>query len=318
MAGLPSALFVSTCDENPENVIKLILNDLPLGKIEDNVTMYDWHINTKYYEADIKLCSINQKTLSSPEFASSVEAIIIIFDPISPRGFQPIFDWMPFLNEYEAEVKILICSRCQDSINSALSKVKVQEWCVKEGFELVELEPLLDEEWQNEQDFIETFGIERVIQALQAHIWPNLIMKERKDPTSMSGLLHGGFCKSAHSPYDSHLDRLEKTVEQENSRTPGNVSDSGNSKNNDGKYSNAPEDSNTPTNSRKPLDNLEPTLEELLSHEGTDFCDLFSQLPAMKEQASAMPREQRKKFAEDVVLAYWKAIGGDQDEILDC
>lgn len=59
-------------------------------------------------------------------------------------------------------------------------------------------------------------------------------------------------------------------------------------------------------------------LEELFNDEATDFCDLFSQLPMMKERASSMPSEQRKKFAEDVVLAYWKAIGGDKDEILDC
>lgn len=58
--------------------------------------------------------------------------------------------------------------------------ISAQEWCVKEGFELVELEPEVDEEWEAEQDFIETNGIKRVIQALHAHIWPNLVMKGKK------------------------------------------------------------------------------------------------------------------------------------------
>ncbi|RZF31894.1 hypothetical protein LSTR_LSTR015803, partial [Laodelphax striatellus] len=61
------------------------------------------------------------------------------------------------------------------------------------GFELVELDPELDPEWEAEQDFLETTGIKRVIQALHAHVWPNLAMKERREPTSFNSLLHGGF-----------------------------------------------------------------------------------------------------------------------------
>jgi hypothetical protein len=55
--------------------------------------------------------------------------------------------------------------------------VSVQEWCVEHGFELVELNPELDPEWEEEQDFIETTGIKRVVQAMHAHLWPNLRMK---------------------------------------------------------------------------------------------------------------------------------------------
>jgi hypothetical protein len=55
--------------------------------------------------------------------------------------------------------------------------ISVQEWCVEQGFELVELNPELDPEWEEEQDFIETTGIKRVVQAMHAHVWPNLRMK---------------------------------------------------------------------------------------------------------------------------------------------
>jgi len=58
-----------------------------------------------------------------------------------------------------------------------VNNVSVQEWCVEQGFELVELNPELDPEWEEEQDFIETTGIKRVVQALHAHLWPNLHMK---------------------------------------------------------------------------------------------------------------------------------------------
>lgn len=59
----------------------------------------------------------------------------------------------------------------------SVNYVSVQEWCVEQGFELVELNPELDPEWEEEQDFIETTGIKRVVQAMHAHLWPNLHMK---------------------------------------------------------------------------------------------------------------------------------------------
>jgi hypothetical protein len=42
------------------------------------------------------------------------------------------------------------------------------------------LNPELDPEWEQEQDFIETTGIKRVVQAMHAHLWPNLQMKGKE------------------------------------------------------------------------------------------------------------------------------------------
>lgn len=50
---------------------------------------------------------------------------------------------------------------------------------MKNGYELVELDPELDAEWEAEQDFVETTGIKRVVQALHAHVWPDLVLKGR-------------------------------------------------------------------------------------------------------------------------------------------
>lgn len=42
------------------------------------------------------------------------------------------------------------------------------------------MNPELDPEWEEEQDFIETTGIKRVVQAMHAHLWPNLQMKGKE------------------------------------------------------------------------------------------------------------------------------------------
>jgi hypothetical protein len=57
----------------------------------------------------------------------------------------------------------------------------VVKWCLDNEFELVELEPLdLDETGggdEYEDDIRDVYGVERIAQALHAHVWPNLVRK---------------------------------------------------------------------------------------------------------------------------------------------
>lgn len=66
----------------------VILGDLPSSQQCEDMNIYNWHINTKYYEADVRLCSKQDRSLSTPEFASSVEGVVIFFEP---QSVSPIF-----------------------------------------------------------------------------------------------------------------------------------------------------------------------------------------------------------------------------------
>ncbi|KAL3265867.1 hypothetical protein HHI36_010061 [Cryptolaemus montrouzieri] len=48
-----------------------------------------------------------------------------------------------------------------------------------------------------------------------------------------------------------------------------------------------------------------------------DFTEIFSQLHTMRESLSSLPANQRKQCAEQMVTAFWKAIGGDEEELSD-
>ncbi len=48
---------------------------------------------------------------------------------------------------------------------------------------------------------------------------------------------------------------------------------------------------------------------------GESFEELFSKMAAMKERASAMSGDDRKKYAEQVAVAFWRALGGDEEEV---
>lgn len=57
-------------------------------------------------------------------------------------------------------------------------------------------------------------------------------------------------------------------------------------------------------------------MDDLLGNAGEDdFEKLFCKMSVMKERAESLPSEQRKKFAEDMVLAFWTALGGNEEEI---
>ncbi|XP_022104699.1 alpha- and gamma-adaptin-binding protein p34-like [Acanthaster planci] len=45
------------------------------------------------------------------------------------------------------------------------------------------------------------------------------------------------------------------------------------------------------------------------------FEELFARMAAMKERAAGLSGEERKKYAEKVAISFWKALGGDDDEI---
>lgn len=53
-----------------------------------------------------------------------------------------------------------------------------QQWCISNGWELVELHPQQpQEEDPEEDDFHDSWGFKRICQALHAYTWSNLTMK---------------------------------------------------------------------------------------------------------------------------------------------
>lgn len=58
-------------------------------------------------------------------------------------------------------------------------------------------------------------------------------------------------------------------------------------------------------------------LDGIMGEENTDFGELFGQLMAMKEHAAALSPSNRRAAAEQLVTAFWKAMGGDASEIED-
>ncbi|KAF5302762.1 hypothetical protein FQA39_LY01942 [Lamprigera yunnana] len=246
----------------PKSIIKLLTGENSFDE-KDIEVKQSWTINTKYYIAHVNIFGITDNYVRTDEFNNNVEALIIHMDSNKQTGLDDLEKWSAIEDDCNPEVKLLICNYCTS--DTKVTKAKATEWCLRRGFELVELYPEIPNSGEDSDDEIikERFGVDRIIEALQTHVWSNLILKETN---------------VAQAP-------------AQNAEVSG-ISD---------------------------LDCNQPfILNSFLTREGTDdFTELFSQLHMIEESMKSMPSSQRKQCAEQMVTAFWNAIGGDEDELSD-
>ena len=60
---------------------------LPSESVLEDVNAYPWAINTKYYTAQVMLCTVPSRTIGDELFAKRVEAFIVHFD--SAKVWEP-------------------------------------------------------------------------------------------------------------------------------------------------------------------------------------------------------------------------------------
>ncbi|XP_072242031.1 alpha- and gamma-adaptin-binding protein p34 isoform X2 [Leuresthes tenuis] len=293
---LPCVL-VTSCDNEfkEEELIKQILNPEilpPPTKREETVVWYPWTINNKYYTADVSLCAVPSTFQMSSEIAQSMQAFIAYFDSKVKDGLEKLHPWISVVEDLAPEVLILVCDRvCETGV----TRHEAQQWCLAHAFELVELNPqeLPDED----DDFPESTGVKRIVQALNANVWSSVEMKDGHNQgfglmSSLVASRHNNprSCQDSPSPNLPAEGTTEEASETENNTSADTQADS---------VVDIQELANL-TAGDADVDNFER---------------LFNKLKEMKDKASSLPHEQRKVHAEKVAKAFWMAIGGDDDEI---
>ncbi|XP_005730114.1 alpha- and gamma-adaptin-binding protein p34 [Pundamilia nyererei] len=298
-------VLVTSCDSEfkEEELIKQILSTKTLPeptKREETVVWYPWTINNKYYTADVSLCVVSSTFHMSSEIAQSMQAFIAYFDSKAKDGLQKLQPWIPVVEDLAPEVLILVCDRVYEH---GVTRHEAQQWCLAHAFELVELNPqeLPDED----DDFPESTGVKRIVQALNANVWSSVEMKDGHNQgfglmSSLVASRHNN-PRTCQDPPSSSLP-VEGTV---NNEEPNHTEST----------------TNTDTQEEAVVDAMtDLDIQELANLTTGDvdvdnFERLFTKLKEMKDKASSLPHEQRKVHAEKVAKAFWMAIGGDEDEI---
>lgn len=296
----PSVLLVSCCPAFvEETLVRDIIgtDDIPEYTGPRNVVrFYPWTIDNKYYTASVQLCVVPDKFELTKEIADSVEAFVIYFDSTTNTGLDEVSTWLPLTQEWSPEVLILVCDRVSDN---GVSRQVAQQWCIKYGFELVELDPedLPDEE----DDFPESTGVTRIIQALNANVWSNVEMKTDRPQdfgllSSLTGVLENCGTEAETQEYHSLAEPDVEPLAENTNRV-------------------APLQTDSVIDPMLHLDIQELATLTTGEVDCENFERLFEKLKQMKDKAATLPHEQRKLHAEKVAKAFWMAIGGDREEI---
>ncbi|XP_072037897.1 alpha- and gamma-adaptin-binding protein p34-like [Amphiura filiformis] len=346
----PCALVVSCCSAvKSEDLMKEMIgkDELPPGElITDGIVGYPWLVDNKYYTANIQLCTTPEKTIGNQQFAESLEAVIIACSD-EKSSFESVKQWLPFINELSPEIQILACE--QFSKSKEITRDEVAVWCLDNSFELVELQ--LSEEDEEDQDEFDVIGTKRIVSALHAHMWPNLEMKEEIFPHRIPESIPNGEETSdtnttentnqtetvsdqirtnldtqvtASASQGSNNESNDEKVESSSSTSDGDASvakETGSSGAEGAAGVGEAGDKSEKKTAENRIDTLideDMRLFEALGNEdpgGESFEQLFSRMATMKAHAATLAEEDRKKYAEKVAIAFWRAMGGDEAEI---
>ncbi|KFO81116.1 Alpha- and gamma-adaptin-binding protein p34, partial [Cuculus canorus] len=276
-------------------------DDITVGAITTGkVTFYPWTIDNKYYSADIHLCVVPNTFLVTEDIAESVQAFVVYFDSTIEYGLDSVSEWLPLTEEWLPEVMILVCNRVSET---GVNRQKAQEWCIKHGFELVELNP---EELPDEDGTLPAIpSVPPVCNNIASSVKLTAgLFSDRTQGFGRLGTLAGANCIVGS---------------EENQDTESNPSAAGRGESHvDNRDDGASTTALQIDSIADPM--LDMDIQELASLTTRDgdlenFERLFSKLKKMKDKAAMLPHEQRKLHAEKVAKAFWMAIGGDRDEI---
>lgn len=301
-ADCEGTIIISCGEVTPESIIYKILEteSLPEAVVsKSNLKGYSWSFTTKYYSSKINLYAIEEKADLDPAFSESIKAVIFYFDSQKLSSYEDVLSWMDFLKNIDAEVQLLVCNNCLDECtNPALERKNILKWCVENQYELVELNPSPENEEEDDENFKSAKGYDRIIEALQSYTWANLIMKDEKSVD-----------ESLKQESTEGVKEIENASKEAKSSISENTDDSSSSEGDGHKTVNV---------DGEELNLEEQLLNNVLNGEdpgGESFEALFSKFASMKEKAASLNNEEKKKYAEKVAVAFWRAMGGDEDEI---
>ncbi|GIY12898.1 alpha- and gamma-adaptin-binding protein p34 [Caerostris extrusa] len=275
---------VISCDQKvtTESIICKILGRESLPdtvSTESGINGYQWSFSNKYYSSKVNLYALKEKADLDTAFVNNIKAIIIYFEGQEQSCFEKIESWFSTLINIDAEVKLL--------------------WCVEHEYELVELNPFPENDDDEGEINQNPQGYERVSEALQSHTWANLVLLEDRFAAKESP-------KEGEDKEENNLDTSKKSSYAAVAATSG-VKKEVTSEQKENKNFIVMED-----------EALEKILLENGARDSTDepnFEEMFEKFASLKEKASSLEGEERKKYAEKVAIAFWRAIGGPEDEI---
>jgi len=190
-----------------------LLHGLQASRVGKDPCLYDLCLETKYYTADLLVhCqqAYSGDTTSHPAL-DQLQALVLVVDATSKSSHDAAMSFYKALPESEFEIQLLVANKVdslqqqgQDSsiITRPAWLEDARTWCYSNGFEYIEAaagKPNVDATLHEDG---EQQGVGRVLAALQAHMWPSMQQKSRKQQTSQHPAAMPGCSSNSSSSKD--------------------------------------------------------------------------------------------------------------------
>ncbi|KAF9192659.1 hypothetical protein BGZ49_003398, partial [Haplosporangium sp. Z 27] len=155
-----------------------------------------WNIDTKYYSVQVDFWIDETEAQGKAELermiesgeldemGAVVEAVVFCFSKNQPSTFHDIKPWLNFVERHEPSITLCVATSApktetQDMVQDLSMDNEVvtdyDDWCLGNGFEFIDLD---DQPSDISQD--EHVGLDRIMEALAAHMWDGLKRKSSK------------------------------------------------------------------------------------------------------------------------------------------
>ncbi|KAG0199085.1 hypothetical protein BGX28_007560 [Mortierella sp. GBA30] len=162
-------------------------------KLDHSGVTIPWTIDTKYYSVQVDFWideTEAQGTLplqrmiengELDEMGAVVEAVVFCFSKNQPSTFHDIKPWVSFVERHEPSITLCVATDAPmtETQNMDPSDGEIVEdyddWCLGNGFEYIDLQ-----DQPSDMDHDEHVGLDRILEALAAHMWDGLKRKSSK------------------------------------------------------------------------------------------------------------------------------------------
>ncbi|CAG8454202.1 4417_t:CDS:2 [Ambispora leptoticha] len=170
-----------------------------------------WHISTRYYTADVQFWIdetvdeelVDPKVIRTYESEESgvgdvVDAVVFVFRKDEPSTFNDIRSFLPFIARYEPAITLAVGKSSNKTVATKASDMvadnQYMDWCLENGFEYV--------------DFDARIGIDRILEALQSHMWDGMTRLSNVMSGSRSKLSFNDVADSGNDDIDNEYSSI--------------------------------------------------------------------------------------------------------------
>eukprot|EP00124_Ichthyophonus_hoferi_P002393 Ihof_evm5s161 gene=Ihof_evmTU5s161 len=176
----PVILVLGSSTSERQQLLTSLLGSQTLSLDEDaSFPCIPWEIDNKYYTVTVALVLADSPATIEETLWERIDGVVYLYHPSKGENLSGLHQWHDEIESHDPEVLLCVAKHPDDVIpdHDLHDDPEIQDWCIKNGFEHVNVY-----QWKKGSAGAGTLeneaqGIDRILDALHANMWKGLEMK---------------------------------------------------------------------------------------------------------------------------------------------